>query len=660
MKSGVSIDIGNLFLVSASCSAGGIKIVQSSSAQRLIPATIILSNQRMLVGDRAKELALQYPREAVSRIKSLIGLPYRSELRSSIEKSAQFVLGPIKNGLTAVEIEYDGMFTQVQIEQYIALITKSILKQAEITNIESANIFFVTEPWWGQVQRRVILNACSIAGVRISQMVNSTTAAAINYACDFPKIIPNNSHQKTVCAFVDFGDSSVTFSLIEYTQKRITVIAHVSDSTLGGSSFTDKFVELLCEKTIEKYKFDPSKFERSMRRFREEAERVKKALTVNTTMKFECQSINDRDVTFIVSRSEFEKCCEKLLRKLEMPINELLSFGRPEFVEICGGSARPPFIRAKLEKLFNCEVRQTMNPDECNAMGAVRLYKQHFNIFDVISQPFIMQYKNIAGAPTVDTIFKVNSPFPYTEKKTISTTSNISIICGSSVIGTIHLDNKRDPIQITFNLDGFGMLHVASITKENSKQSVEYSFTSRFEISDQEIMHMKHFQDEVEKREEDSEKAEQLKGQLEVALMQSDNNDAQNWYEQNELDLLPSQEYQYWLNVVQNKINTRQKAKEEMNSYSFNHLSNPIKNENNKSASNDTPKKIKPQLSNVELLRRCNILLDKIYDKHSREALMMANDAIDIIQLISTPGKNVDLLDIQRRLNVLETRITEL
>ena len=661
MKKGIAVDIGNFYLVAAECSDNGIKIIQSSSAQRLIPAIILLSSQRLLVGDRAKELSIQHPQETVSNLKTLIGLPYRSELRSSIEKSSQFVLGPIQNGLTSVEIQYDNVFTQIHIEQYIAFILRSVAIHAEITNFDFTNLFFVTEPWWGQVQRQIILNACNIAGIRISQMVNSTTAAAINYACDFPKIIPNNTHQKTICAFVDFGDSSVTFSLIEYTQKRISVIAHVSDETLGGSSFTDEFVKLLCLKTIEKYKFDPSKYERSMRRFRDEAEKVKKSLSINTSMKFECQSINDRDISFIISRNEFEKCCEKLISNLEIPINELLSYGQPEFVEICGGAARPPFIRAKLEQLFKCDVRQTMNPDECNAMGAVRLYKKHINIFDVISQPFLMQYKNKMNTLSTETIFKVNSPFPYTEKKTITTSSNINIICGSSIFATIHLTNKKDTIQITFNLDSYGMLHVASITKEGSKQSVDYHYIDRYEISEQEIINMQNFQKEVEEREEDSEKAEQLRGQLEVDLMHSENEEAKLWFEQNEFNLLPSEEYQNWINILKNKTSSKQQTTI-LNKNSKQYYNHPYSNnnENNKLTSNDSPVQIKPQLSTVELLKRCNNLLDKIYDMHSKEALMVANDAIDIIQLISTPGKDVDLLDIQRRLNVLESKIAVL
>jgi heat shock protein 4 len=232
----------------------------------------------------------------------------------------------------------------------------------------------ITVPgWFTEVQRRAILTAAEMVGLNCLRLVNDLTAAALGYGItklDLPEEKPRN------VAFVDIGHSSYSCQIVSFIKGQLTVRGNAFDEHFGGREFDAVIVDKLAEQFKEKFKIDVYSNKKALLRLRVAAERCKKVLSANPQAPVNIESImDDRDVSAMVSRDEFEQWASHLFIRTEDVLKKALenagmSIEEIDFVEMVGGTTRIPAIKTTVSKFFGKEISTTLNQDEAMARGA--------------------------------------------------------------------------------------------------------------------------------------------------------------------------------------------------------------------------------------------------------------------------------------------------
>lgn len=554
----VTLDIGNESTVCAIPSKYGVDVVQDETSKRHVPSVITLNDKRLLFGDIALQGQSQNLDCTITHIKSLIGLKYNSETREKMQKSFPFFLSKMEDDFTGIGINLNGKWETVHPIVFLAFIIFDSQKRIEYfkpgTKPENREFYFISEPWWGQVERKLVQQCAKVAGIKLTKFFNSTTSSAINFSFEHAKLIPRDEKNPIYTAFIDFGESSISISTFKMWKDNIVAIDHSYDRNIGGQDFTDCLVEFLVKKTMQKYKVDPRENRKQFIRFMRECEKVKRALSVNQTMLFDCQGICGIDISFPVQRTEFETCCAPLIEKLDLLLKSAAeqSPKKCSFVEVIGGATRPPCVKQLIQNAFKCEIRQSMNAEECVACGAAHTAHINTHVVDIIGSPIFISYTMPSGKNAFETLFRANTPYNTTNKKTIAMGTNIiSIINEKGTITTIAIEGMSEKFEITATIDENGIANIDDIRDLTINRKATYTITEHYgPNTEEEINEMKAFCDQAIKRENRSKEAEAARGNLELELMKRPQSDAQNWFEEHEYELMEKEEYMFWINVL--------------------------------------------------------------------------------------------------------------
>jgi molecular chaperone DnaK (HSP70) len=161
-------------------------------------------------------------------------------------------------------------------------------------------------------------------------------------------------------------------SVCRVCKVKVTVASFAYDENLGGSHFTIALADFLSQKIGASFSVDPLKNKRSALRFNRAVETLKRNLSINPVVYFE---LPDSEVSFPVKRTEFEQQIGPLLPRIEPPVQQALQLAGVQkedlfAIEILGGASRVPAVRAELQRILGREPTQSLNPDECFAVGA--------------------------------------------------------------------------------------------------------------------------------------------------------------------------------------------------------------------------------------------------------------------------------------------------
>lgn len=550
----ISLDLGNKFSVAAAPRENGVDILQSETFERLIPSVLGFTDRRLHFGQMAADYQNQNLDGTITNTKSLIGLKWDSENRKKFEKTITYKLVQIENGFTGVAIPFDGSTITFRPAQLVAFIIKLLLRNKDTRRMK---LLFVTEPFWGDIERKIILAGADIAGFKVQSMVNSTTASVVKFCHEHPKFIPEDPKESQTICFVDFGDSSITITIAEITKGAIKILNHVFEENLGGRDFTLLFTDYLIEKAEEKYHLNFNEIDtRSIQRFKRAAEKIKCALSVNKSMKFEVPSIGEKDISIIVQRTDFETAVSPLLKTLDAIAREAKR-NNPNisFIEFYGGASRPPCVKEIFQKVFECDVRQSLNADECIVAGAAHFsVSKDLIVTDITCYPTYITYKLPSDAMFNDILFK--SGTKYGEKKSIvvCTVGDVTIYGNNGDIMKISFEQKEvTKIKLDFEINECGIIELVSTTSQVSGQPIKYNVMVHDKLSSDQIDAFRLLMTEIELRNEEGVLSERLKGELEVALMNVEGGKVKEWFEENEGYLMSSFQYQDALNELSGK-----------------------------------------------------------------------------------------------------------
>lgn len=285
--------------------------------------------------------------------------------------------------------------------------------------------------WFTDIQRRALIDAAEIAGLKLLRLMNDTTAAALGYG--ITKLdLPSADEKPRRVAFVDVGHSNYTCSIVEFKKGELAVKATAWDRHYGGRSFDKALVDHLQKEFLGKYKIDIFSNPRAVARVQAAAEKTKKILSANQQAPINIESLmNDIDVSAMITRQEFEALIEPLLNKTTGPLEQALAEAKLtkediDIIEVVGGGSRVPAIKERIQSFFGKPLSFTLNQDEAIARGCAfscailsPVFKvRDFAVQDAISYPIEFAWEKAPDIPDEDTslvVFNKGGVLPSTK-----------------------------------------------------------------------------------------------------------------------------------------------------------------------------------------------------------------------------------------------------
>lgn len=285
--------------------------------------------------------------------------------------------------------------------------------------------------WYTDAQRRSLLDASEIAGLKTLRLINDTTAVALGYG--ITKLdLPGPEEKPRRVVFVDIGHSNYTASVVEFKKGELAVKSTAWDRHFGGRYIDKALVDHFAKEFKEKFKIDIN--ENLKARFRVQAgvEKLKKVLSANTAAPINVESVmNDVDVRGMLKREELEELIKPMIERATVPIEQALAEAKlkPEdidAIEMVGGCTRVPALKTAISNFFGKPLSYTLNQDEAAARGCAfscailsPVFRvRDFSVHDIVNYPIEFTWEKSEDIPDEDTsltVFNKGNVMPSTK-----------------------------------------------------------------------------------------------------------------------------------------------------------------------------------------------------------------------------------------------------
>ncbi len=501
-------------------------VITNAEGRRTTPSIVaFVENGERKIGDPAKRQAVTNPAKTISSIKRFMG-----ESFSNVSKEVGRVPYKVVKGENdTARVDIDGrLYTPQEIS---AIILQKMKKTAEDYLGQEVDSAVITVPaYFNDSQRQATKEAGEIAGLKVERIINEPTAAALAYGLD--KI-----DQDKKIAVYDLGGGTFDISILELGDGVFEVLSTNGDTHLGGDDFDQALIDWMASEFKAQENFDLTQDPMALQRLKEAAEKAKIELSSSSQTEINLPYITatasgPKHLVLTLSRSKFDQLTEDLVKRTMEPCEKALKDAGLKASEIdevllVGGSTRDPKIQAEVEKFFGRKPSKGVNPDEVVAVGAaIQGGVLTGDVKDVLLldvTPLSLGIETMGNVMTK--LIESNTTIPSKKTETFSTAADnqpsveIHILQGerpmakdNKTIGRFHLDGIPSAprgvpqIEVTFDIDANGILHVAAKDKATGKeQSIRIEASSG--LSDEEIKRMK---DEAAAN-ADSDKAEKEK-----------------------------------------------------------------------------------------------------------------------------------------------------
>ncbi|CEN62637.1 Putative Hsp88-like protein [Aspergillus calidoustus] len=399
----------------------GIDIITNEVSNRQTPSLVGFSAKSRHIGEAAKTQETSNLKNTVGNLKRLIGRTFSDP---DVQLEQQYTGAQLcdVNGQAGVEVSYLGKkekFTAIQlVAMYLTKIRDIAAKELKTA---VSDVTISVPAWFTDVQRRAMLDAAEIAGLKVLRLINDTTATALGYG--ITKLdLPGPEEKPRRVMFVDIGYSDYTASVVEFRKGELNVKATAFDHHFGGRDFDKALTEHFADEFKEKFKIDIRTHPKAWNRTLAAAEKLKKILSANPAAPLSIESLmEDVDVRTIVKRDELETMVKSLLDRVTVPIEQALAEAKlkPEdidFIELVGGSTRVPAIKDAISKFFgNRNLSFTLNQDEAIARGCAfscailsPVFRvRDFSVHDIVTYPIEFTWEQSPEIPDEDTSLTV-------------------------------------------------------------------------------------------------------------------------------------------------------------------------------------------------------------------------------------------------------------
>ena len=512
----IGIDLGTTNSCVAIMEGGKPKVIENSEGARTTPSVVAYTDdEETLVGAPAKRQAVTNAKNTLYAVKRLIGRRFE-------EKEVQKDIGLMPFRIVKADnsdawVEVRGK--KIAPQQVSADVLRKMKKTAEDYLGEEVTEAVITVPaYFNDSQRQATKDAGRIAGLEVKRIINEPTAAALAFGLD------KQEKGDRKIAVYDLGGGTFDISIIEIAdvegEKQFEVLSTNGDTFLGGEDFDQRLIDYIVTEFRKDQGVDLSKDVLALQRLKEAAEKAKIELSSSQQTEINLPYVTadasgPKHLTMKITRAKFESLVDELVERTIEPCRIAIKDAGVKVSEIVdvilvGGQTRMPKVVDKVREFFGKEPRKDVNPDEAVAVGAaIQAGVLKGDVKDVLLldvTPLSLGIETLGGVMTK--LIQKNTTVPTKAQQVFSTADD-----GQTAV-TIHvLQGERDmasgnkslgqfnladippaprgmpQIEVTFDIDANGILHVTAKDKATSKEA-KIKIQAGSGLTEQEIQRM--------------------------------------------------------------------------------------------------------------------------------------------------------------------------
>lgn len=525
----IGIDLGTTNSAMAVMEGGEPTIIPNAEGNRTTPSIVAVNPKtgERMVGQVAKRQAVTNPTNTVFSVKRFMGRKFKD---AQVQKALDHVPYQVKeapNGDVRV-VMGDKDYSPPEVS---AMILQKLKNDAEAYLGEPVTQAVITVPaYFNDTQRQATKDAGKIAGLEVLRIINEPTASSLAYGLD-----KENDEQIVV---YDLGGGTFDVSILDVGDGVFEVQSTNGDTFLGGDDFDLKLIDYIADEFKKEEGIDLRKDTQALQRLKEAAEKAK--IELSTTQQTEvnlpfitADASGPKHLTLNITRAKFEQLTDDLITRSLEPCRQALKDAKLSNSDIhqvilVGGQTRMPAVQEAVKKLFGKEPHKGVNPDEVVAIGAaIQAGVLGGDVKDVLLldvTPLTLSIETLGhvATPLIDR----NTTIPSKKSQIFSTAADnqtqveIHVVQGerpmvadNKSLGKFILDGLPPAprgvpqIEVTFDIDANGILHVTAQDKATGKeQSMQIIPSSG--LKDDEIEQM--VKDAERHKDEDAQRKSQI------------------------------------------------------------------------------------------------------------------------------------------------------